>query len=191
MTETGIQVGNGSRKRKLKRVLVGVGIVLLVAAAAGGAGVGVRWWQNRGSVDDTHDHTHEEEFSEDVVNAQKLALEDDYDKAHQVINEALNKEGIPAKEKYDLLIQQGITYENQQNYDKALESYRQAESYLETSQVAQYIGYIADMQGNKEMAIAYFKKAISLLPEDDPMTPTTKGYLENRIKALEEGQPQS
>jgi len=188
MAET-VTTGDGKRSKlpHWKFVLLIAGVVVL----AGGAGVAARWWQQREGTHDhaggDHVHPGEYVFSEDVVAAQKLAQDGDYDKAHEAINNALANPSISNREKHDLLVQQGVTYESQQNYDAALESYRQAETFMESLQVAQSIANIAQQKGDKELAITYFKKALALAP-DDPAGQTLKRYFEDAIKYLETGE---
>ncbi len=191
MADADINAGMGSKKRAKKRLFMTVGLILLVVAVAGGVGVGTRWWQERHKPQSAeHVNPGEVKFSKAVTDAQKLMISGDYDKAHETINKALGAPGISAQEKHDLYMQQSIVYENQQNYDAALESSRHAGSAMESLQSAQSIANLAANKGDKEEAIAYYKKAITLIPDDPPQVrDNLKQYFENMIIYLEGGQP--
>lgn len=185
MAETILQNGNGTNKRKFLGVLVSVGLVVAVAAFAAGLGVGARWLQHK------HAHDHDDEPAagnlvtfEEVDKAHDLIQEGEYDKARESIDKALERSNISTQEKHDLLVQKAIAYENEQNDDAALEVYYQAEAVQESLQVAQSIANIADRQGNKELAIAYFKKAITLVP-NNAAGEMLKEYFEGRLAHLE------
>jgi tetratricopeptide (TPR) repeat protein len=183
MAETAVHVGGGGSKHKLRRVLVGFGIVLLVVVVSLAAGGAARWFQQKSQYDRS---AKPEAITKEATAAQNLALKGDYDKAQETISKALDNPSLSAQAKHDLYMQQGVTYENQRNYDAALESYRKAESFKETSIAAAAIANIAEIKGDKQLAITYYKKAIPLIP-DDAMKDSTKKYFENKITELEGG----
>lgn len=179
-----IHVGDGKSKLNKKRLAKGVGLFLLVVVFAGAAGAGLRWlqqqkeYQRLGKPD---------VIAKEATKAQDLALSGDFDKAHGTINDALDNPRLSADAKYDLLMQRGITYENQDDPDAAMSSYREAESIKQTMNVAQSIARMAELKGDKQLAISQYKKAIPLIPQDDAMKDSTKRYFENKITELEGG----
>jgi Tfp pilus assembly protein PilF len=185
MTDMQVQVGSGGRKHTLKRMLPGLGILLLVVVVALAAGGGVRWWQQQ----KTKDRPPVQVVAKEVTQAQNQAISGDFDKAHETVKKALDKPSLSSQERYDLLMQQGLTYESQKNYSAAMESFRAAEALKKTMDVAQCIARMADSLGDKQLAITYYKKAITLIPEDDVMKDSLKKYFNNNIIVLEGGQP--
>lgn len=190
MANSEIHVGSGGRKFNkkllLKRLLIGGGLVVLVAAVAGGAGVGVRWLQVK---QDQKRAAQPEAISKEASEAENLTMGGDFDKAHDTINDALDNPSLSAQAKHDLYVQQGVTYENQKNYDAAMESYKKAEAAKPSMNAAQSIARMYELKEDKASAIAYYKKAIPLIPEEDAMKDALKKYFENKIIVLEGGQP--
>lgn len=190
MADSEIHVGSGRRKfdKKLllKRLLIGGGLVVLVAAVAGGAGAGLRWWQVK---QDQKRAGQPQAISKEANEAQDLALSGDFDKAHDTINDALDNPSLSAQAKHDLYLQQGVTYENQANYDAAMESYKKAEAAKESMDAAQSIARMYEIKEDKASAITYYKKAATLVPEDETMRDALKKYFENKVIVLEGGQP--
>ena len=186
MTDTGIHVGRGGSKHKLRRVLIGAGAVLLVVAVSLGAGVGLRWWQQQREYARLGAP---EAVAKEAAEAQNLTLMGDFNKAHDTINAALGNPKLSADAKHRLLMQQGTAYQNQQKLDEAMNSYRRAESLKQTQSAAEAIANVAEMKGDKELAIQYYQKAISLIPSDDVLKDSTKKYYEDKIITLQGGQP--
>jgi len=166
-----------NRKKQLRPVIA---VVLVVAVVATAGGVEVRWLQQSKQKAAMIQHT----ISKDASRAQDLTLSGEYEEAHKALKAALSNPNLSADEKYDLLFQQGTTYENQQNYGAALTSYKQAESVRLTMVLAEAIARVAEANGDKQMAIAYYKKAIPLIPTDDPTGASIKRYYQDSIIRL-------
>ena len=66
--------------------------------------------------------------------ADKAYLRGDYDKAHSELNSALQQPSITNDQKYNILFQQGITYENQGMHQQAIDSYKQAAQIKENNE---------------------------------------------------------
>ena len=154
---------------------------------AGGAGAGARWWQQQKTQE--LQGPPPSPVAKENTRAESLALKGDYDGAHETINNALADPNLSAQAKHDLYLQQGVTYENQKDYDAAMESYRKAESIKETADVMQAIARMAEMKQDVALAVTYYKKAIPLIPEDEVMKESLKKYYENKIIVLQGGQP--
>jgi tetratricopeptide (TPR) repeat protein len=176
-----IQVGSGKRKSEKPRWQF-VAVLIAVVILALGAGAWLRWWQQ-------DDRAEPEEQPSSVSRAENLTLNGNYEQAHKTVNDALADPNLSDDEKYDLLIQQGIIYENQNDVEAAMASYRRAESVKETADVDQSIARMAEELGDKQLAIEYYKKAIPLIPQDDPTRESLKIYFENKIRVLEGGEP--
>lgn len=184
MTDSKIQVGEGGRKfrwPKWQSVVVFVSVIVV----AGAAGVGLRWLQQ---YRDYKQQAKPDAVAAKAVNAQDIALSGDYDKAHKEISEALDNPQLSNDGKYTLLFQQGVTYENQQNYDAAIQSYKAAEAIKVTQSVAEAIARTAETKGDKELAISYYKKAITLIDTNQPLAEDTRKFYEQSIVNLG-GQP--
>lgn len=142
--------------------MLAVGVVVL----AGAAGVGARWWLQEREYAKAAKPT---EFQKQLSSTTNLSVTGDYDKAHQTVDTALDNPKLSADQKYSLYQQQGSIYESQGKPDEALESYKKAESFKETYYIAGLIAYLAEQKDDKEMAINYYKKAISLIPDSEMM----------------------
>lgn len=182
MTDFGAGAGMDGGKRKIGRAVVLCAVVLVVAIALG---VGARWWQSR----DTKTADPEPAPAQSEVSAaQDATILGDFDKAHKILDEALAKSDLPKEEEVALVAQQGNVYENQQNYDKALEYYLRAAEIDLTIHLAASIARVAEAKGDNELAIEYYKKAIPLIPPDDPTGPSIAELYKSSIVRLG-GQP--
>lgn len=105
--------------------------------------------------------------------------------ALNTLNTAINSTTDNAQ-KSALYLQQGDTYENAQNYQAALTSYQKAAQYGGlTYNLAQAIAQAAQQAGNKQVAIEYYQKAITLIPANDPTGAAEKQGFEGAIKSLQ------
>lgn len=177
----GIQVYSG--KKHKPNLLLTIGIIVGVIVIAAGAGLGLSLWQQR-----AYDYT-TQTVPKEVTDAQNLVASGDFDKAHETVNNALKDPNLSTQSKYDLLMQQAFTYEGQKKPDAAMEAYRQADAVMQTMDTAQCIARLAADKGDKEMAIAYYQKALTLIPNDSPMRDENKKYFESMISVLQGGEP--
>lgn len=170
-----------SKKQITARVLFWVGLVLLMV----GLGVGARllqlYFEEQGKKQNV---TLEQRISD----IQKSALNGDSDGAHKAIDDALNKQGIADSEKQMLLLQQGVTYMNQKEYDKAIESYKAASAISETEAMASAIAKAAEAKGDIELAKSYYQKALGLVSENDPVKESSRAYYQYKIDNLGKSQ---
>ncbi|HVI68855.1 MAG TPA: tetratricopeptide repeat protein [Magnetospirillaceae bacterium] len=158
------------------KILITTGVVVVLLATLG---VGIfLWWQSRSVT----------QVAPKQV-AQSLGAKGDYSKAQEVVGTALKDSRISQQDKYDLFMQQGYLYEAQKNPDAAMGAYRQAETVQVTMDVTFSIARLAADKGDKELAISYYQKALTLIPSDDAMRDEYKKYFESAISVLQTGQP--
>jgi tetratricopeptide (TPR) repeat protein len=159
--------------------------MVLVIMLAGAVGSGLRWWQQQ------HDRNVVQSSAAAAAPnmAQHQILTGDFNQARQTVSEALDAPGLSKDTKFQLLMQLGVVYKNQKSYDKALDAYRQAEAIHQTYDLANAIASVAEAKNDKPLAVSYYKKAIALVPTDDAMRDSIKKYYQDRITALEGGEP--
>lgn len=88
-------------------------------------------------------------------------------------------------EKRILLTGKSAVYYNQQQYDKALEVALQADSLGSTEDTCQFIAKIYVALNNKPKALEYYKKAITLISPEDPLSNYYRKQYESAINDLE------
>jgi tetratricopeptide (TPR) repeat protein len=175
-------VGSGSgEKSTKKRVLFVVGIVILVAAA-GGAGAGLRWLQSRDKAAVSTGGF--EQMQQPITDAQDRTFAGDFATAHKELEKALQDKSLSTDDRYELLYAQGATYENENRLTEALAAYAEAAKVKETQSLYVSMATLAEKVGNKEQAIAYYKDAIRLIPQDNPVGGEDKGSYEQKIRDL-------
>lgn len=179
-----IIAGDAARTKRI--VLWGIaGAVLLVAAIS--AGIALR--MARSNTDDGARQAATKQLQAQAGKAQDLALGGDYDAAHKQIDEALQQQGLSTDDKYALYYQQGVTYSNESKFQQAVGSFKQAEAIKTTQNLAESIATAYVQMGDNTQAIAYYKKAISLIPSSgNPVASDDKAVLEQKIRDLG-GQP--
>ncbi len=173
-TNSGVVVGGGGNAHRVWR-LVWLGVVVFVLA--GGAGIGASILLHRSPKPQSSP-------AATVQQAQNLALDGNYAKATQQLQRELKDSKLTKSQKYALLFQQGITYENQKKYSEALAAYTQADGLKPTEATAAAVARTAAEMGNKTLAIAYYKKAIARISTTSPIRSDTKQEYELRIKNL-------
>lgn len=167
-------------KLSKRQLLVGVGVAGFLLLAVG-AGVATRWWITQQAATK---EAEQKATNEKLDTIQNKALSGNYDEAHKALEDALNKGNISDDEKYKLLMQQGITYENQKEYDKAIKSYQDAGTINNTRAIAEAIARTAEAKGDLELAKTYYEKALGLIAADEPLAESYKKYYEYRIANL-------
>lgn len=170
-------------KQRLILTIISVVAVIVVTA---GAGFGLRYYQNRQKSSPSLPTV--QPLQSDVNKAQNLALSGNYDAAHKQISSALQNSNLSTQDRYDLLMQQGATYQNQDDNQAALQAYQQAAQAKETQNVYELLAGVAEKLGNKEQAITYYKKAIQLISSSNAVGQADKETDEQHIRDLG-GQP--
>jgi tetratricopeptide (TPR) repeat protein len=177
-------VGDSVQKRHMVLWIV-AGAVLLVLAIAGGIALRMKLSDNNNQNKQTTTAT----LPASATKAQELSTNGDNAGAHKQLNEALSQPGLSASDKYALYYQQGTTYFNEANYPQAIDSYKKAEASQATQSLSESIGDAYSAQGDKDQAIAAYKKAIQLIPtSNNPVGGDEKSALEQKIRNLG-GQP--
>ncbi len=116
-----------------------------------------------------------------VNDSQSLSLQGKNDEANKKLEDALQKNPQDAA-KYELYIQQGINYQNQKDYSKALDSYRKAEAIKQDDKITLLIAEVAMLLNDKPLALEYYRKTVTLLPTDNPLYESEKQRIEAKIK---------
>lgn len=88
-----------------------------------------------------------------------------------------------AAQKSSLLMSSASLYYEEGNYDQALVLAKQAESYKLDENVASMTAEIYKMKGDKQNAIIYYQKSISLIDKTNSIDDSTL-YYQNEIDAL-------
>ena len=178
-TGSGVVVGDKSSQQRRRWQFVGVVVCSAVLAiAVGGA---ARWLQTYPAQ---RKAAEQKAIAEQTNDIQTKSLSGDYDAAHEEIQKQLDKSDLSDNEKQALLFQEGLTYENQKQYDKAIESYKKAAAVKDTQMTAEAMARTYETMGDKQNAIKYYKKAITLIPADYPLADTDKRHYGEAIKRL-------
>lgn len=189
-------------KKSLKRALKGkkkqiitIAAVIVLLIAAIGAGALLRWWQNNGSNNGNGDggsnvSTSNGEGDAFTQNDLPTAVKEAQNTAATAGPEEANKQiatslpGANNDEKFELYLQQGLNFENQEKWDDALTSYKNAEAIKKTANIYESLGRVEENKGNKTAAINYYKQAIPLLNQNSPMYASYKQKLQEKITEL-------
>lgn len=180
-------------KGKKKQIITIAAVVVLLVAAIG-AGALLRWWQNSGSKGNNNDSSNtstsngendaltQNDLPTDVKSAQDTAATAGPEESNKQI--ATSLPGASNDDKFELYLQQGLNYENQQKWNDAFNSYKSAEAIKKTSNVYESLGRVEENRGNKTAAINYYKQAIPLLNQNSPMYVSYKQKLQEKITEL-------
>lgn len=176
-----VHVGEGGSKSKARRWLLVLAVIAAVIAAAG-AGILVRSLMDRKESVVVPD-----QMPAVIQDVQNLALQGKQDEADRIIEQALQDPATPPDVKFTLYSQQGANYYEKGEYQKALDSYTNAFKIRETFEMAQAIATTWIQLGDKQQAIDFYRKAIELMPQDNPVRDDDIQLIEEQIKALEAG----
>src|SRR4051812_2457959 len=119
--------GDPVQKRRMTLWIV-AGIVLVALSVGGGGGL----LFTRGPPGGEAQQATAAELPASAVKAQDLAASGDYAAAHKQITDTLNKPDLSNSDKYALYYQQGITYQNENKPQQAIDSFKQAEAIQST-----------------------------------------------------------
>ncbi len=184
-----------SLKGKKKQIITVVVVVVLLILA-GGAGVLMQWLQHKGSNGNGSNNANNnsglnigenglpvDSSPKSVIDAQNSAIKGNYDQSNKEIATSIaNTDNND--EKYALYFQQGVNAENQQKWNDALNSYKQAESIKKTWQIYSAMGRVSEAKGDKTAARDYYKQALPLVPADLPLHDYNVNFLKAKITEL-------
>ena len=177
-----------SRGKRKKIVTIVVVVLLLVLAA--GIGVLVQLLQHKSGSNTSNSQTGnskaaltQDTLPQSVKDAQNSALKGDINQSNKQIASSLATTDNN-DEKFDLYLQQGINYENQSKWDDALNSYKQAEAIKQTYSLYKSMGRVAEAKGDKASALSYYKKALPLVPTNDPLHDFYVNQIQAKITQL-------
>jgi tetratricopeptide (TPR) repeat protein len=170
-------------KKQIITIASVAGIVLLAAAAGVIAQLVVRQTNDRQTSDVLGP------MLPAVVNeAQELRDEGKGEEADKKIDEALASEATSQDTRYMLYIQQGHGFYDKQDWPAAIDAYLKAEAINATLETSELLADTYRSSGDNPKAIEYYKKAITLIPQDNPRRDAIKEGFEIHIRDLG-GQP--
>ena len=181
---SGLIVGTGKRngsKFQWKSVIFGA-VVILAALVAGGTARLVQTRHNRPAS------LQPSAAQQKADSIQGLALSGDYTAAQKQLIQALNNPKLTKDERASLLSVQASTFENQQQYQQALDIFRRVDMLRPTQGSAQAVGRVAEEVGNKSAAIAAYRIAITRVDKNSPIADTDIVRYKHLIANLS-GQP--
>ena len=179
-----------AKGRKQKIITIAVVVLLLVLAA--GVGVLVQWLQHKGNNSAGGKGANnsaidsgipQNSLPQSVQSAQNTAATGNYSDSNKQIASSLATTSNN-DEKFELLLQQGVNDENQQKWSDAMNAYKQAESIKQTSDLYESMGRVAQAEGDKASALAYYKKALPLVPANDPLHDFYVNQLQSEISQV-------
>lgn len=171
-----------------KQWLIILGVIGVIVVAFG-AGVLVWWLQhknpantpaNGGVVGSQSDHA----LLKPAVDAQQQAFKGDTQGAVKTIQNALNQPNVSNDDKYTLLVEEGVTYSNNHQYQQALDALKQAEAVSSTFTTSHLIAEQAEALGDKSTALTYYKKALTQLDTTAISYKSDKTFYENKVRSL-------
>ncbi|HSX16646.1 MAG TPA: tetratricopeptide repeat protein [Patescibacteria group bacterium] len=172
--------GDPVQKRRMTLWVV-AGIILVALSIVGG----VVLLMTKGQPGNEAQPAAAAELPASASKAQDLAASGDYAAAHKQITDTLSKPGLSNSDKYALYYQQGVTYQNENKPQQAIDSFKQAEAIQATQSLETSIGDSYVQLGDKTQAIAYYRKAIDLIPTaGNPVAGDDKSALEQKISDL-------
>lgn len=115
--------------------------------------------------------------------AQKLISSGKTDEASKLYDDEIANTSDPYQ-KARLLLSKAIMIYNKGEYDNALTVAKQAESYDSNESSAAFIAQIYTMKGDKQKAIEYYQKVISLMDKSQPTYESELQYYNDSIKEL-------
>lgn len=180
MAEETTQPAKRTRRKKLWLI---IGVVVLVVAAAG-AGVALRWWQNKNG-DNGGASTPTPTLTESAGELQNLRSEGSEEEFNEQADEILNDPATDDKTRYQVLLQKGHAASDKEDYDKAIEIYKQAEQVDGTLEAAELIAETYRLSGDNDNAIEYYRKALGLVSDSNARASGLRDLYRGIIEELE------
>lgn len=170
--------------RLSKKVWMTIGVVALLAAAAG-AGF---WLQTLQHKDQPAATNSPQPLPSSVTSVENLISQGKTEEAQQQITSALNNSSTSSQDKFLLYYTQANIAADKQDNQGIIDALAKAEAIKQTSDVAARMASAYQQLGDKSKAIEYYKKAIQLETDDNPMRDREVETYQEMIKNLG-GQP--
>jgi tetratricopeptide (TPR) repeat protein len=168
-----------------KQILIGVGVILLLGAALS-AGALLGWFQASKTPAPAIGTT--DKLPPSLVAVNGLVGAGKIDEAQKKVEESLVAPSTPDDEKYLLLITKANLANEKKDYQGAIDALLEADKIKHSTEVASQLGAAYQQIGNNSKAIEYYKKAIQLNPESNPLRERQKEMYGELIRDLG-GQP--
>lgn len=171
---------NNLPKTKKIRYLVLLAIVLLIAVS-----LVIIFWYSETVLKKTQKPTNLKlTVSQTTLKAISTELNSGYEEAVKVYDEQINLTSNDT-EKQTLMMSKSALYYDQKNYAKALEIALQADNLVSDQNSNQFIAKIYQALGEKQKAIDYYKKAITLITPENPLASFDRETYQNKINELQ------
>jgi tetratricopeptide (TPR) repeat protein len=159
-------------------------LIIIVAAIIVAGSIGAWLYvQGQKHTDTTPTVTRTTDQIQQIVSdADAKANSGDISGAKTAYDNAIKQTSDAAQKSY-LLIGDASLYYDEGNYDQALVLAKQAESYKLDENVASMMAEMYKMKGDKQNAIIYYQKSISLIDKTNSVDDNTL-YYQNEINAL-------
>lgn len=119
-----------------------------------------------------------------VETVQNLRILGKTAEATKKVDAALRDPTLPAEQRYLLLIEKGNVPFDKADYATAVKIYEQAAGVSNTFGINQLLGLTWENIGDKDKAIASYKKAYALIPPNTPTTKANKATIKEDITRL-------
>lgn len=172
-----------------RRIIILASIVVVVIAASIATAIYFSNLQNKSSTNDNSGNggtptLPEERPAEKTADtADKTAFEGDVDGGVKQLDDAIANTS-DSEELYIFYSRKATLLFNNKRLPEALEAAKKAYDARSSSDSAALVGQIAQAQGDKTVAIDYYKKAIDRLDTADPFADEDKTYYESIVTEL-------
>jgi tetratricopeptide (TPR) repeat protein len=170
-----------------RRIISSIAVVVAVLAALG-LGIVIRNAQSDKAAEKkavtTTTGQPADTTTAEVKQVQGFLSEGKTNEATAYVDQQLAKTDITDQQKYDLFTSQGDIAYDKGDYNGAVASYQKAEAVTPGYRATLSAARAAEKANNKEVAIAYYKKAIERMDKSSPLYDEDKANHEEVIKYL-------
>lgn len=154
-TNIKVRTSNLFKDKKFVNKLI---ITLLIIGVSSAGAIGYSIWARNVAQKAQKDKI----LTKTLKDADVLSNTGKKESAEQAYDEAIKMVDDPSK-KINLILQKAMLYSNDSKYDEALAIAKEAESVTLDANAASYIGSLYERKGDKQKAIEYYQKTISLI----------------------------
>jgi tetratricopeptide (TPR) repeat protein len=169
-----------------KRLVKTTAVVIVLLVVALGAGAGLRWWQ---AQKEAAQQAQLPSLPKAVDNLQNLRDTGDEAGFKKELDKALADPSLDEDTKYLLYVQEGHNALQHHKWAEAIVAYQKAQAIKNSMEIARLLGQVYAESGDTAKAIEQYKKAITLIPTDNPRHDAIKKEYEGIVQRLENGQP--